>query len=191
MHRACKTRPGWTPTLAEDEEGMLASTPQVVLQREVDTLSSFWKAEYWAEQAWIPQERQPLPRMSTRGLREVALTFPAATASSIDGFHPRTKASSLMKAWRHLWQSSRPLKAWACTLTADVPGDTAAGQAKRRLQTHRHVQCHCKTVGESKEERGQGVDDVHGQTLLGFHCRSRCRADGVEAAGQSGDQRGP
>ena len=77
MHRACKTRPGWAPTLAEDEEGMLTSSPQVVLKREVDTLSSFWKAEHWAEPAWVPQDRQPLPRMSARNLKEVALTFPA------------------------------------------------------------------------------------------------------------------
>ena len=61
-----------------------------MLKREVDTLSSFWRAEHWAEPAWVPQERLPLPRMSARNLKEVALTFPATTSGSIDGFHPRT-----------------------------------------------------------------------------------------------------
>ena len=76
MHRACKTRPGWAPTLAEDEEGMLTSSPQVVLKREVDTLSSFWKAEHWAEPAWVPQGRQPFTKNVGKELERGGPDFP-------------------------------------------------------------------------------------------------------------------
>ena len=61
----------------------------MVLQKESTTLGRFWGSGDWAEEAWIPEQREALGLLDPSHIRAVALTYPEATACTVDGMHPR------------------------------------------------------------------------------------------------------
>ena len=87
MHKATALKSRWVPVTPPDGQGGITAAPEVVLKRESQILGDFWRSLPWAQEAWMPEERAPFPRVSPERIRAVAKTFPATTAGTIDGFH--------------------------------------------------------------------------------------------------------
>ena len=94
MHRLCKLREGWSPTLAvldRDSEGratQITAELSAVLSAETNTLAECWRASDSAPRACIP-DRCTLGRIAPDAIRSAALSFVEGTAYSTEGLHPR------------------------------------------------------------------------------------------------------
>ena len=94
MHRLCKLREGWAPTLAvldRDSEGRathVMAKLSAVLASEASVLAECWQASENPSRAFIPDRDAPAP-IRAAAIRNAACSFQESTAYSTEGLHPR------------------------------------------------------------------------------------------------------
>ena len=149
LHKWTKAPMAWLPTTTEDDEGALSAAPLQLLAVEPVKWQSVSKASDQQGPVAPPGERQALPRLSADAFRAAAEEFPEATASTVDGVHPRHLGMLCMEG----------LEATCALLEAvEVAGRmppqlqlvTAALIAKPTgVQAHRHLPRAVPSLGQS------------------------------------------
>ena len=86
-HRWTKDAPAWQPTHVQIGSSWSAR-PSAMLEGEAARLSRLWQTSSSLLKPFAP-EGPSLPRLSANDIREASRSFPAKTAQTFDGFHPR------------------------------------------------------------------------------------------------------